>query len=221
VQVVTPSGNNLYPISAPYDSEPTPGIAPIYMHWRGPPLVQYRFIKTGPVAGGTIRDADLPTVRYSLDHTLDIFRGIASGINLTFATLACASPDVVVDMGTAKKVDFAGVGSRTATRSFDIELLNCPVGLNGIRFSLAAPNGIADTDQGVFALAPGSTANGVGIQVRYGGSPVKYDGTRYAYGGYSGAGSYRIPFEASYYQTQPTINSGSANGQLEFTMSYE
>lgn len=212
----------VYPTSGAYDSVP-PGSRPLDLWWEaGKPLVRYQFIKTGPVSGGTVTGADLPTLSYNLDGTLNIFRTVPSGITLRFATLACLSPDVEVKMGTAMKSAFTGVGSRTAVRPFDIELTNCPAGLNAIKFSIAATNGVADASQGVFALAAGSTASGVGIQVRYAGSPMKYDGTPYAYAGYSGdAGTYKIPFEAAYYQTLPAVSGGTANGQLEFTMSYE
>ncbi len=221
VIVLTPRGTARYPLTGGYDSYPTPGLRPITMWWENKPIVQYVFVKTGPVTGGTVRDGDVPTVTYSLDRTLNIFGTVPSGINLQFVTLACSSPDIVVDMGDAEASDFAGVGTRTAIRPFHIELTDCPAGLNGIRFSLAATNGVANATEGVFALSTDSTATGVGIQVKYAGYPVRYDGTLYAYGGYAGAGTYNIPFEASYYQTQAAIAAGTANGQLEFIMRYE
>ena len=219
LKIATSTGYNFYPITAPYDSNP-PGGRPIHMHWNGPPIVEYRFIKTGLIVDGTVSDTDLPKVRYSLDHTLNIFETSPTGVNLSFVSLACTTPNVTVDMGQANKTDFIGIGTRDGARPFEIELRDCPAGLNAIQFALAATGNVVDASQGVIALSPESTASGVGIQVKRGGSPVRYDGTAYAYPEYTGADTYRIQFEAAYYQTQSAVTAGSANGELEFTMSY-
>ena len=80
-----------------------------------------------------------------------------------------------------------------------------------------------DATNGVLALSSGSTATGIGLQLKDGsGNPLKYN-TQYTLTRYSKTtgGSHTIPLTAAYYQTAASVTPGSANAVLTFTMTYQ
>lgn len=75
---------------------------------------------------------------------------------------------------------------------------------------------------GVMALdSAGSAgvAKGVGIRILQGAAPVTL-GTPMAVGTATHDSAYYVPMKAQYYQTEPVIAPGEANGTATFTMTY-
>lgn len=52
--------------------------------------------------------------------------------------LSCDAPDVAVDMGEHQISEFHETGSKTAVKTFNIALNNCPSGLNRITYNSAS-----------------------------------------------------------------------------------
>lgn len=206
----------------PTSAAPLAGSTAMSYRWGGQKLT-YRFVKTGPIGGGTVNSASLPTVRHTFDdHRLLIYDAAAVG-SATFVVGSCETPDVQVDMGAQKLGDFAGIGTRVGMRDFDIAINNCPAGLTSITYSLAAVNGVANATAAVARLATSSTATGVGLQItNRNDNPMTFGVARTApaYDPATG-GSIKIPLRAWYYQTDAAIAAGTAEGYVEFTMSYQ
>jgi type 1 fimbria pilin len=137
----------------------------------------------------------------------------------TVIVSACQTADVNVDMGPVPTSRFAGVGTKSNVKSFSINGINCPGGINSITYRLDPVTPIADASNSVIALDAGG-ASGVGLQLMDSfGNPVPLQqeiATTYV----SGNGSFSIPLQAAYYQTGK-ISPGVANAAVSFTMTYQ
>lgn len=132
-----------------------------------------------------------------------------------------------VQLGDYKLEDFKGVGTTTPDTAFFITLNNCEddatpgaeranvhVHLDGVQGSTAI-----DPAQGLFSLSSTSTASGLGIQIlRSDGSPMPLQTHELVKK--LELGATRLDFRARYYQTDPQVGSGVAEGALNFTATY-
>lgn len=203
--------------------------------------IQARYVKTGTIAPGTVLPAKAnarigdATLRFRDDGSSAWYPltnwYAASPINMTqlqstFPVLGCLpTTSVVVPMGTFSTSLFQGVDTRVGQRSFTIPLTNCPAGMGGISFSLNPVSGsFGPPSGGVANLTPGTgVATGVGLQItRTGSSGALAFGVNQTFREYTGAaGNYAIPLDAAYYQTGAAVGAGTANSQVEFTITYQ
>ncbi len=186
------------------------------------------FVKTGPIPAGYVPPtlfavaasvSNVFTTNLVPDPALQI-RFVTTGLNVT--SLACATPDVDVYLGSHRSSIFTGINSASPAATFDISLNNCPAGLSAIHYQIDAVTSVVDAANAVVNLDASSSAAGVGVQLLDGeGNPLPL-GTKRPLTGYNGAtgGSFKIPLRARYRQTAGTITPGSANTAMTFTIDY-
>ncbi len=192
---------------------------------------QAALVKTGPITPGTVTGSALfvgaSTVANSPGvYTVAASNRISFSLSSTVVTVAaCATPNVTVNMGSIMQSAFKGIGSTGGMTPVPVNVAvnACPSGLNSIQYQFIPVNAVLDSTNGVLALASGSTATGIGLQLKdSSGNALKYN-TQYTLTSYSktAGGSYTIPLTAAYYQTAATVTAGSANAVLTFTMTYQ
>jgi len=134
----------------------------------------------------------------------------------------CTTPNQDVRLMTDVSTSFSGVGSVAGTQPFTLSFNNCPAGMNRIGYRFTPTTTVLDAANGVVALDGSATATGVGIQLADGqGQPVEF-GTLYWLQDYNSlqVQSYRVPMQASLYQTEPAVSGGSVSSAITFTMDY-
>ncbi|WP_283149065.1 fimbrial protein [Silvimonas soli] len=147
----------------------------------------------------------------------------------TFPILGCTPVTAVsVPMGTYGTGKLATSGSRIGATNFNIALTGCPASMSGISISLHPVNGtIGASANSIATLAPvAGVATGVGLQITKSGTttPVGFEVAFPSNSGYTGtAGNYNIPLTATYVNTggTGTVTAGSANTQVEYTITYQ
>lgn len=187
---------------------------------------QYVLIKTGPIPAGlqSFSKQVAQSQISDLGHAFDVHvRG-----NVGQAQCSLKNNPVSADpvqLGSHDVADFTGVGSTTAATDFNITLSDCednPAGsiarafirMEGERGSVPLLPAL-----GVFGLTSNSNASGIGIQLlRSDNTPMvlQQDEPISALT----IGTTRLDFKARYYQTDPQVTAGLAEGQLKFTLSY-
>ena len=181
-------------------------------------LNTFELIKTGDISPGRIPSGTV--ARYRLRSSAGNIESIIHNISETLIqTRSCEvlNSAINVNLGTAQRHEvFTGPGSTANAQAFSIPL-NCDAN-TPVSITLDNVNPLADEANGVLAVNPGSTAQGVGVQVRHNNAPVQF-GTLISYGNASG-GNINIPFEARFYQTGDRVLPGSVNATATFTMTY-
>jgi len=191
-------------------------------------LVKTGPITTGTVTGGVLFQGNSITANTNGLGPYTVGTGTSpKSFALTSTAVsvsACTTPDVTVDLGSHQQSVFTGIGSVTKSPvGFNIAVNACPTGLTKIQYEFIPVNAVLDATNGVLALSSGSTATGIGVQLKdSSGSPLQYN-VPYTLSDYntSTGGSYTIPLKAAYYQTAPSVTPGSANAVLTFTMTYQ
>jgi|GEM_PF-2221628 len=241
------SGNNTGVVYEPSTDVPltnayTPN-APIWTHTgRYEPTdvgiaLRARYVRIGTIPPGAV----LPARSGAVLGTMTILYGTNTGppvnawgtnsiflnqLQSTFPVLGCTPQTTVpVPMGTFPVSGFTGIGTTQGRRSFTIQLTGCPAAMASISFSLHPVSGaIGPASNGVAQLTPGTgVATGVGVLLTQTGSstPLTFDSVA-RFVGYTGsAGNYQIPLDAAYVQTGASVGPGTANSQVEFTISYQ
>lgn len=186
------------------------------------------FVKTGPIAPGPITWIPAVTMSYTLNGQAGswplptYYSGNYTG---NIVLLTCTTPSVNVNLGTIKANELAVVGSTSAEKNFNIELNNCPSGMNSVDYRLEPITQIVQSPGWHFLLDGTSTATGVGIQILYqSDSSIVPLGpsanVRVSAYNSSTGGTYVIPMKARYIRTG-NITPGTANGLVNFTMTYK
>ncbi len=193
-------------------------------------MVQAALVKTGPITAGTVTGGVMVVGASATSTGGNVYTVAASPLvsfSLTSTIVnvaACTTPNVTVNMGSPLQSEFTGIGSTNKQAvSLNVAVNACPAGLNAIQYQFIPVNAVLDATNGVLALSSGSTATGIGLQLKDGnGNALKYN-TQYTLTSYSSAtgGSYTIPLTARYYQTAASVTAGSANAVLTFTMTYQ
>lgn len=192
----------------------------------------FELIKTGPIQTGTqaiqINDIALwrQTSKGGLKPSGDLYRIKFTPFTLTNASCTITQKNINVILGTVSKSRFTGPGSTSNNVPFAINL-DCVEGTK-INLQFDVPHSITGYP-GTIALTAGSTAQNVGIQVvDQSNTPVTLNMPKLI--GTTESGSYTIPFYARYIQISPVdliplratypVTSGTANGLLTFTLTY-
>ncbi|QXH52979.1 type 1 fimbrial protein [Pseudomonas fakonensis] len=189
-------------------------------------FASYTLIKTGTIPPGpqSFGKQIAHSQISNLGSALDIH--VSGGVHQAQCTLkADAVSADPVQLGSHDLADFSGVGSTTQATDFHITLSDCednPAGsiarafirLEGARGSVPLLPGI-----GVFGLSSNSSASGIAIQLlRSDNSPMPLQQDEPVTP--LVIGITRLDFKARYYQMDPRITPGLAEGALDFTISY-
>lgn len=154
-------------------------------------------------------------------------------IKPTIPTCSVSTPSVTVPLDSVDSSSFKGVGTVSASKSFQIGL-SCTGGSAGsstntyITFTDTNQPGNTST---TLSLAGGSgAATGLGLQILNGGAPIGYGPDSSAAGNTNqwkvatisqGVSAYSIPLSVRYIQTGKSVTPGTVTGRATFTMSYQ
>ena len=192
------------------------------------PSYQVSLVVTGPVTGDRNFNMPKPLARdYASDSPASLqnevvlheFEVSSTNIRVRPAASPCTAANVTVNLGTHQATAFKGIGSTTAATSFNIQLTNCPTGMNAITYQIDPTTAVNGSELSVVTLNPSSTATGVGVQLLNGsGAPLPL-GSSASLG--NAGGSYTIPLQARFYQTDASVKGGTANAAMTFTITYQ
>lgn len=193
-------------------------------------------IKTGPITAGGVL-----TGKFAYwyggqgsnvigDYASYTWSGGGVVVQPILPTCKVSTSSIAVPLKDVSAHIFTGIGKTSSGQSFNITLL-CSGGTTGPDTNIYVT--LTDqTDPGNFSdtlrLTNDSTASGIGIQVLFGTTVIKYGPDSSAAGnknqwkaGSYGQGAFQIPLTARYIQTAPAVKGGTANGRATFTMSYQ
>ncbi|TYO70652.1 type 1 fimbrial protein [Pseudomonas sp. CK-NBRI-02] len=184
-----------------------------------------RLIKTGNVNTGTrVSAGELGSIQASgLKNSTITLRNSA-----IFIASSCETPDVKVNMGDYEAGAFREVGSSSTLVHFNINLLNCPSGINKVNYTLepTSTSPAWNRDLGIIKLNQGSTAKGLALQIMNKiGDPIPLNKAQ-TFNYLNAGGNFAIPLTARYYRTTPStpdspgIVAGTADAEISFIMSY-
>ncbi|HEF5869492.1 TPA: type 1 fimbrial protein [Burkholderia cenocepacia] len=197
--------------------------------------ITVQLIKTGDItAGGVLNGAYAAYRAGSVNGDLLVEYRFTSPVVVQPRVPTCkvATPEVTVPMGAVATVQFKGVGTTTVSRMFDI-VLNCSGGNLGTStnaYVTLTDATVPTNTSTVLSLRKGSTASGVGMQIRRSGTLVGFGPDSAAVGNINqwhagtitqGQSALTIPLSVSYVQTGATVTPGSANARATFTLSYQ
>ncbi|KFC83250.1 fimbrial protein [Ewingella americana] len=108
------------------------------------------FVKTGPVSGGVINGANLPTVTLTANSDAPttgmpltpLIYNFSGSMNV-IAT-SCTTPDVTVNLGKHETNTFNAIGAASPWVGFNIALQNCPPMYGSYPESTSPPTGFND-----------------------------------------------------------------------------
>ncbi len=190
-----------------------------------------RIVKTGEISPGTTIPAGV--LGYIQIESASV-RPLAMATDNSSAIIlqSCETPNIAVTMGEYNLSIFSKNGNSTPPKAFNIQLNNCPSGIQKVSYSLSATSGspAVDSALGIIELNKSSTAKGIALQLLdRNQAPIQLDKT-YVFNEYStGGGNFSIPLNAKYIRTLPTGNNGqydegmgagSANSEVTFVMNY-
>lgn len=186
--------------------------------------VTVTFYKTATETGSGMITATTVGALILLNNSL-LWQTPDASVNInafTVTTPACklTTASIPVDMKDVDKNAFNGKGSTPGdahTQSFSLPL-TCNA---GTQVSVKMEGNIYDATKGVFNTNSGiDAATGVGIQLLFNNQPLVL-GSSFPVGVSSTGGVFTVPLKARYYQTGNSITTGTANGNLSFTMTYQ
>jgi len=137
-------------------------------------------------------------------------------------TLACSINNTTfsVPMGDIPAADFTGTGSTPKSSTFDLGM-DCDADAN-INITLRGTQTPDSDDMSIISLSnygqPG-VADGVGVQLLYGGKPINVNELINLEK--SSGGQESLPFTVRYIQTKGMVKPGSANATLTLDITYQ
>ncbi|CAG8865332.1 hypothetical protein PS627_01236 [Pseudomonas fluorescens] len=189
-------------------------------------VAHYTLVKTGQIPAGPQSFSGLAATSVVTDVGAAFELSVRGGVQQAQCTLkADAVSADPVQLGDYTLADFSGVGSTTPDVDFHIKLSDCEDDPNAsiarAHIRLEGRNGsvVEDPSLGLFSLSSGSTASGIAIQLlRNDGSPMELQNDVPVTA--LSIGTTQLDFRARYYQTAARVGAGSADGALDFTISY-
>lgn len=180
----------------------------------GNPSYFYVCVPDGWDRTGDMCVSDKPGLAIALAATVKLVNG------------TCSTPDQSVALPAMVLYKLKGVGStgdQSGTKGFELRFNNCPPGFARVGYLLAPVGGTAPNFAGALPVAGGSTAKGVAIQITgTNGTPATFN-QRFPLSAYSTStgGSYSIPMNARYIQTEATVTPGTISGMMSVLMDYQ
>ncbi|MCK6872374.1 fimbrial protein [Enterobacter roggenkampii] len=176
---------------------------------------------TGSAASGTLRSGQVANV--SISNQFLIATWNITGGSIT--TLACSLNTAALSFPIGN-IPVAGFGSTVGTTPANAQVsqnlgLTCDSGAN-INISLSGQQNPDVTNTSVLALSgqgSNGVAQGVGVQILYGGVPLNLNNNILLKQSPGGVESF--PLVARYYQTKPTVNPGTANATATLNITYQ
>ncbi|MDF3885134.1 fimbrial protein [Cupriavidus basilensis] len=138
----------------------------------------------------------------------------------------CSTPDQSVALPAMAMHKLKGVGStgdQSGTKGFALRFNNCPPGFARVGYTLTPIGGPAPNFPGALPVAGGSTATGVAIQITgTNGTPATFKQSLplSAYSTSTG-GTYSIPMNARYIQTEATVTPGTISSMMSVLVDYQ
>ncbi|WP_447751103.1 fimbrial protein [Pseudomonas nicosulfuronedens] len=195
--------------------------------------VQVRLVATGdPIATGSLGSVQVAEIWVIEKSSSYASPSAYVTITPTTATpqtcsVSAGSVNIPVNLGTTSSKGLTGpVGTTAGNASFNVRV-NCTSNLN-VYMTLTDGNNLSNTSDTLTLSPSTSQAKGVGIQVRRGGTPVKFgpasstpgSANQFSVGTASG-GVLDIPFTANYIKTATLVTPGDANAVATYTLSYQ
>nr|WKF58636.1 F17c-G fimbrial adhesin [Paraburkholderia busanensis] len=197
--------------------------------------VTVNLVKTGATSSGPLSinpsGTGFPGVAgifYAGDNAGVVFRAVVAPNVSTMTTSACSvtTSSPTVTLPPVSSSAFQGIGSTAGVQSLQISL-NCPTP-NVRVFMTLTDNSATTNTSDMLSLKPGSTAEGVKLQILNADTPVSFGPDSAAAGntnqwlvGTSTGGAMNVPLSARYVQSAAKIKPGSVNAIATFTMSYQ
>lgn len=194
---------------------------------------QVRLVATGdPIATGTlsamtVAETFIAEKSSGTTSTTSPIKITSTSVTAQTCSVDAGSVNIPVSLGTTSAPGLAGpVGTTVGNANFNVRL-NCSTGMN-VYMTLTDANNLGNTSD-TLSLSPSPTkATGVGIQVRRGGTPVRFGPDSSVAGntnqfaiGASPNGVLDIPFTANYIKTNVVVTPGDANAVATYTLSYQ
>ncbi|WBL72579.1 fimbrial protein [Serratia liquefaciens] len=183
-------------------------------------------IKTGPsssgnLAAGTLGKVSITPSVWVASPPWTVTSLKTTGVN-NIISIACSlnSTSINVPLGDISATRFTGTGLTLGDKSFDLGL-NCDKDAK-INVALAGTQNSDTAETSVLALTNAGqtgTAKGVGVQLLYGGTPLKINNTILLKT--SSGGQETLPFSARYYQTNKLVMPGKANSSATLNITYQ
>lgn len=193
-----------------------------YVEWWGGKI---ELVVTGPVASGSLTPGVLGVVM--LQGSDGVYRdGLTTTLlDGTINVLACSitTPQLTFPIGDISAATFGSTVGTTPTGAQNTQNLglNCDPGAN-VNVSLSGIQNPDVATTSVLALTGQGntgTAKGVGVQLLYNGTPLSLN-TRLPLNAATG-GQQAFPLTARYYQTQTTVEPGTANASATLNLTYQ
>ncbi|PRY05876.1 fimbrial protein [Paraburkholderia sp. BL25I1N1] len=190
--------------------------------WGGT-MLGVQVVITGQVATGTISGALVGTFKLG---SLTVANLRVTSASVTASTCSVATQALAVTLPTVSPSAFQNVGSTAGSQPVSISL-NC--GASNARVYITLTDNTSPTNtSSILSLKPGSSAQGVGLQILSGGIPVNFGVDSAAAGnlnqwfvGTASGGSMNIPLTVRYIKTSTPVSAGTVGGVATFTMSYQ
>ena len=187
-----------------------------------------QFVKTRPnISSGVITTIPSVTSSYSLNNQsgqwdLNPVWSGAGSVMVTVQACAINNSSIAVPLDPVLADSFSGAGSTKGDRTFTIDL-NCDAGTR-INASLSGTQSTETANDSILALSGAGmsgVASGIGIQLLYGGAPLKLNNNIVLK---TSAGGQEFPpgaFTARYFQTKDNVTAGSANATATLNITYQ
>jgi len=189
------------------------------------------FITLGPghpIVAGTATNLPVLSLRYigTDGRGESTLARVTGTLRVISQTCRVSNSSIVVPMPPIPSSALPSVGSTAGETNFSINLNGCTVGLNLSMTMTDAGN--AGNNSNVLSLGSGSTASGVGYQVLYNSSPIRFGPDSSAVNapnqirlGVAAQDMFTVPLSVRYVRTGETVTPGRAEGRATFTMSYQ
>jgi len=209
--------------------------APVYFNC----YLQFRFVKTisgFPTAGANVT---VPLLTAGGDHYITWDNGTQLGnvypfpsrdytLDVTFHDIAatCTTPSVVNHkLPMVYMSDIPNVGDVGPAYDFSINISNCPSWMRSVRYKLMAAQpggGEMVPSNSTLPLLTGSTASGVGVQIRNQNNTLHpfnvWQGIGY---NHETGGNYSVPLRARIIRTDANAQPGKVEAAIIFHMEYK
>ncbi|MCU6670124.1 fimbrial protein [Enterobacteriaceae bacterium H4N4] len=183
------------------------------------PPVSYKLYKTGEIQSGQFSVGQIGTWTVTGITPLTVNM---SGGGVTQVACSVSTPNLTFPIGDVSKADFgSSIGFTPEKTSTQNLLLDCDRWTN-INVTLNGQQNPDVSDPSVLALNnPGgaNTAQGVGVQLLYGGNPLVINSSLALKT--SSGGKEAFPVTARYYQTRNSVTVGEANTTATLTLTYQ